>query len=73
MLAESPKKPAEDRPLSSRDAADFLTIHEGTLRTWRLKTRRSGKQVGPPWKSMGSRVIYIRSDLLRWARDQEQA
>lgn len=43
--------------LSSDEAADFLRISRKTLPTWRAL----GKS--PPFRKLGTRVVYTRSDL----------
>lgn len=46
--------------------AEMLGVTVRTLENWR--TRR----VGPAWTKIGPRVVYRRTSLEKWVRDQER-
>lgn len=59
---------AESQPdrLTPREAAEFLSVTTRTLDKWR-STRREGS---PPYTKMCGRVIYHRSKLEAWLKEQ---
>jgi Helix-turn-helix domain len=54
--------PARERFHSRRSAADFLDLSERTLE------RIAVEGDGPPFATVGRRVIYAESDLVAWMR-----
>ncbi|MGW4090075.1 helix-turn-helix domain-containing protein [Nocardia sp. NPDC004750] len=53
--------------MTTRDLSQELGIPEGTLRFW----RHSG--VGPASFSIRKRVVYRRTEVDRWIKEQETA
>lgn len=54
------RKGAMRRLLDTRGAADFLTVGEATLRSWRVKRQ------GPRYLRLGGLVRYDVADLELW-------
>lgn len=52
--------PESDRALNEYEAAATLAVSVHTLRLWRVQGNN-----GPPWRKIGRRVVYIRSEV--WA------
>jgi hypothetical protein len=57
--------------LTEAQLAAELKAHTGlgttrTLRTWRNQRR------GPPWASLGKKIVYPVADFQAWLRDQIQ-
>ena len=50
--------------LNAKQAAEFLTLSELTLRNW----RKQG--IGPRYCKFGRRVTYEKAELAAWARAQ---
>lgn len=57
----------EDEFWSTEQTAAYLNRPEGTVRQWRHKGD------GPPSFRMRGKVMYRRSGVERWVRDQEAA
>jgi hypothetical protein len=56
--AQSVELPAEgDRGLGEQEAARTLGVSVALLRFWRWK------KIGPRFRKIGRRVVYVRSDL----------
>jgi hypothetical protein len=59
---------SEREIMGTEEAAEFLRHKPRTLEDWRLL----GK--GPPYHKIGtgkrSKVLYLRSELLNWVKDQ---
>lgn len=55
---------ATPKLLTSQQAADLLTIREGTLRIWRLQ----GK--GPRFRRIGQQVRYDEADVIAYINAQ---
>jgi excisionase family DNA binding protein len=47
--------------LTTQEAADFLRLKKNTLEVWRVQGR------GPEFLKLGSRVLYDRAELERFA------
>ncbi len=59
---------AEDDDFLSREgAARLLHLSPSTLATWVSR----GKAGAPPMRKHGGRVVYSRSDLLRWSEERK--
>ena len=54
-----------DRPLNSKQAADFVAVSPRTLESWRLR------QFGPPFIKLSARAIRYSSAALRQWRDAQ--
>lgn len=48
---------AKKRKLTTKEAAEFLRVHHGTMSNWR------GKGVGPHYSKTGGKVFYFQADL----------
>lgn len=59
------QEPHEDL-VSRADAARLLHLSPATLATWASR----GKAGAPPMRKHGNRVVYSRTDLLRWSQEQ---
>ncbi|WP_327047268.1 helix-turn-helix domain-containing protein [Microbispora sp. NBC_01189] len=57
----------EDALWTTAEAAAYLRRPEGTLRQWRHKG------VGPKGFRQMGRVVYRRSEVMRWLEEQERA
>jgi predicted DNA-binding transcriptional regulator AlpA len=55
---------SENPPLSSTDVAKYLGISPRKL----YDLRAIGD--GPPWQSIGRRIVYRQPDVDKWIRDQ---
>lgn len=55
-----------DRLLDTREAAEHLRLHFGTLNKWRHTGR------GPAFIRVGRKVFYQMMDLDRWLESQKQ-
>lgn len=66
------RNPENDQSDADRDfldrasAARLLKLSPSTLATWVSK----GKADAPPMRKHGGRVVYSRSDLLRWSEER---
>lgn len=59
---------AEDEDFLSREgAARLLHLSPSTLATWVSR----GKADAPPMRKHGGRVVYSRSELLRWSEERK--
>jgi hypothetical protein len=67
--AKPPPNPAPERPivLSPREAAQYLSVSESTLKAWRAK------KIGPKWTMRGARLIAYRPADLERFLDQNSA
>ena len=52
--------------LTTKEAAALLRLHSQTL--FRLRQTNAG----PPHFRVGTKVLYLRDDVLRWARDRRE-
>ena len=52
--------------MTLREVSQALGIPEGTLRSWRFRN------YGPASFKVGVSVVYLRSDVDAWARDQAE-
>lgn len=53
--------------LTTRQAATYLLVVEGTLKNWRSKGT-----CGPVWRKHGAIVCYHRNDLDTWSLSRAQ-
>lgn len=54
--------------------AEQLSVAPSTLTRWRRLTRKTGKQYGPRWQTLGHRTIrYRASDVREWVESLEGA
>lgn len=53
----------DDRLMTQREAAAFLTLSQKTLEAW----RGASPPRGPKFVRMGTRIAYWHSDLITWA------
>ncbi|WP_270720528.1 helix-turn-helix domain-containing protein [Mycolicibacterium sp. BiH015] len=51
--------------MTTAEAATYLAVAESTLRTWRHT------DVGPTSFTLGTKVLYDRTDLDHWLADQK--
>lgn len=61
--------------LQTPEAAEYVGVSEDTLRRWRRRTRREGRQIGPTWHVQPLRglvdvIVYDEIDLDRWKKDR---
>lgn len=54
----------QDALLSCAETAKLLKVHTQTLRVWR------SKETGPPYTRIQGRVMYPRSWLSAWLKEQ---
>ena len=50
--------------LSESQVASLTGLSKGTLRTWRCRRK------GPPFRKLGSRVVYDADDITAWIQSQ---
>ncbi len=50
--------------LSESQVASLTGLSKGTLRTWRCRRK------GPPFRKLGSRVVYDARDVTAWIQSQ---
>ncbi len=53
-----------DELLTLREVAELLRVPEATVRWWRTQ------HIGPNSFKIGRHVRYLRTEVLRWLRDQ---
>ena len=51
--------------LTTTEVAEMLKLKPQTLRVWRWKRK------GPPYRSLGRSVRYLRSEVDAWAAEQD--
>lgn len=61
--------------LKTPEAAERLDVSVDTLKRWRRRTLREGRQIGPPWKKVPLRglvdvVVYDEDELQQWINDR---
>lgn len=54
----------EIEALTTREAAEVLGMHPGTLANWR------SRRIGPPWLKLGKSIRYRRCELEAWCQHQ---
>lgn len=52
--------------LTTEEAAELLRLHSQTM----FRLRQTGE--GPPHFRVGTRVLYLRDDVLAWARAKSE-
>jgi hypothetical protein len=62
----SPALAPEEEFLTRSAAARFLHLAPSTLATWASR----GIECAPPMRRHGRRVVYAKSDLIRWSASQ---
>jgi len=63
----------EDRLLSERDAARFLSVSRSYLANGRMSGSREHGADPPPWIKLGTAVRYRLSDLREWVAARRQS
>lgn len=57
--------------LRTRAAAEIIGVHPDTMKEWRQKTQRLGRQIGPPYmKTETGRVYYDDAKLQQWIKER---
>lgn len=61
--------------LKTPEAAELLDVSEATLKRWRRRTLREGRQIGPKWKKVPLKglvdvVVYDEADIEKWIKDR---
>lgn len=61
--------------LKTPEAAKFLGVSEDTMKRWRRRTLREGRQIGPQWKKVPLKglvdvVLYDEAELQRWMKNR---
>lgn len=64
--------------LKTPAAAERLGVSEDTMKRWRRRTRREGKQIGPrykvvPLKGLVDVVVYDEAELEKWIKERTVA
>lgn len=66
------KMPGKYIVLTGKEAANYLGFSESTLRTYRVRSKKQTRNIGPPYIKAGKTIRYLKEDLDAWLEKHRQ-